>query len=137
MKSIPLRHIILPRNEDLMSQIPDHYSVAKIAAHVADLTDNAIVSAIVRTAAAEGITDLYLMDKGFVLSALLEEIKRLKPKTNADRIRAMTDEELCKFLYSHKFFDMCEEGCSECSYVGDCESRLAEWLKQPVEGGAE
>ena len=52
-------------------------------------------------------------------------------QTNADRIRAMTDEELCDFLYSYKYFDMCEEGCGECRYHGDCERRLADWLKQP------
>lgn len=56
--------------------------------------------------------------------------------TNADRIRAMSDEELAEFLYSYKFCDMCEEGCGECRYHGDCERRLAEWLKQPVKEDA-
>lgn len=57
-----------------------------------------------------------------------------KPKqTNADRIRAMSDEELCDFLYSYKFFEICNEGCGECTYQGECVRRLAEWLKQPVE----
>ena len=56
--------------------------------------------------------------------------------TNADRIRAMTDEELCEFLSQYKFCDICEEGCENCSYNGDCERRLADWLKQPAEGDA-
>lgn len=62
-----------------------------------------------------------------------DKCKSFKPDymTNADRIRAMSDEELCEFLYSYKFCDMCEEGCGECHYHGDCERRLAEWLKQP------
>ena len=57
-----------------------------------------------------------------------------QPMTNADRIRAMSDEELCKFLGEYKFFDMCEEGCDACTYSGDCDKRLLEWLEQPAEG---
>lgn len=56
-----------------------------------------------------------------------------KPQTNADRIRAMSDEELCKFLGEYKFCDICEEGCDSCTYNGDCDKRLLEWLKQPAE----
>ena len=55
-----------------------------------------------------------------------------KPKTNADRIRAMSDEELVKLLsrfsaYSCIFHDKdCEhESCVDC---------CKEWLKQPAEG---
>ena len=55
------------------------------------------------------------------------------PKTNADRIRAMTDEELCEFLGEYKFCDICEEGCDSCTYNGDCDKRLLDWLKQPAE----
>lgn len=55
------------------------------------------------------------------------------PKTNADRIRAMTDEELCEFLGEYKFCDICEEGCDACTYSGDCDKRLLDWLKQPAE----
>lgn len=53
--------------------------------------------------------------------------------TNADRIRAMTDEELCEFLGEYKFCDICEEGCDACTYSGDCDKRLLDWLKQPAE----
>ena len=55
-----------------------------------------------------------------------------KPKTNADRIRAMSDEELVKLLsefsaYSCIFHDKdCEfENCVDC---------VTHWLKQPAEG---
>lgn len=41
--------------------------------------------------------------------------------TNADRIRAMSDEEMAEFLYT-EFLD--EEGSK---------SRITEWLKQPAE----
>jgi hypothetical protein len=57
-----------------------------------------------------------------------------KPQTNADRIRAMSDEELCKFLGECKFCDICDEGCNNCTYNGDCDKRLLDWLKQPAEG---
>ena len=64
------------------------------------------------------------------------------PKTNADKIRSMTDEELAKFLSNG--FDC--EGC-ELSYIEDiwnethcngkhneCWKNLLDWLKQPAEG---
>ena len=57
-----------------------------------------------------------------------------KQQTNADRIRAMSDEKLCDFLSQYKFCDICEEGCDACTYNGDCDKRLLEWLKQPAEG---
>lgn len=53
--------------------------------------------------------------------------------SNADRIRAMGDEELCDFLGQYSFFEMCDEGCDACTYKGNCDKRLLEWLKQPAE----
>ena len=55
------------------------------------------------------------------------------PKTNADRIRAMSDEELRKFLGECKFCDICVEGCDSCTYNGDCDKRLLDWLQSPAE----
>lgn len=58
-----------------------------------------------------------------------------KPQTNADRIRAMSDEELADFLdrwemgdvdYSKTFCDLCD-GQYDCH--DDC---LMDWLKSPV-----
>lgn len=57
---------------------------------------------------------------------------KAKPQTNADRIRAMSDEELAKFLGEYQFADMCDEGCENCTYHGDCDKRILEWLKQPT-----
>jgi len=54
-----------------------------------------------------------------------------KPQTNADRIRAMTDEELASFLY-HSWNNAlwCNGGCDgECS----CEPCWLNWLKQEVD----
>ena len=49
------------------------------------------------------------------------------PMTNADRIRAMTDEELREFLCSNT-------QCEVCGYEawGGCE--LLKWLQMPAEG---
>lgn len=50
-----------------------------------------------------------------------------KPMTNADRIRSMTDEELC---------DWVSDGCpqDECdSSIIDCWTCWMRWLKQPAE----
>ena len=68
-----------------------------------------------------------------------------KAKTNADRIRAMTDEELAKFvankivnIESHK---MIEQGhtptATQLSALGHtCYCTLVQWLQQPAEGDA-
>ena len=63
----------------------------------------------------------------------IEPCGRHEPITNADRIRAMSDEELCDFLSQYKFCDICVEGCADCTYHGDCDKRLLEWLKQPAD----
>jgi hypothetical protein len=51
---------------------------------------------------------------------------RKKQQTNADRIRAMTDEELAKMVVCPHAgnWDLCKDDCKKC--------RL-EWLKQPAE----
>lgn len=58
------------------------------------------------------------------------EFDECKPQTNADRIRAMSDEELAKFLYTDP---MCE-GQRYCSEYG-CEDCILDWLRQPVKDG--
>ena len=49
-----------------------------------------------------------------------------KPKTNADRIRAMRDEELKEFICSIL-------QCKFCKFEGFGGCELLEWLKQPAE----
>ena len=57
-----------------------------------------------------------------------------KPQTNADRIRAMSDEELAEGLDSLRYgfgCELCEKvfrGCDE-----NCRTHFMEWLKQPAE----
>ena len=56
-----------------------------------------------------------------------------KPKTNADRIRSMSDGELAQFLY--KSFG-CSINCpayDTCDAQGACVEFLATWLKQEAE----
>ena len=57
----------------------------------------------------------------------LDYPKPYKPKTNADRIRAMSDDELKEFICSILQCEFCKfEGW------GGCE--LLEWLQMPAEG---
>ena len=54
-----------------------------------------------------------------------------KPKTNADRIREMSDEELAKLLNSGTF--ICGRLKDVCEDMPGCEERLLAWLKSPAE----
>lgn len=56
--------------------------------------------------------------------------------TNADRIRAMSDEELCLFLMEAPAVPCDEKISSMMKKNGcdDCQSCIKEWLQQPVEG---
>lgn len=64
-----------------------------------------------------------------------EECESYEPKTNADKIRGMTDEELAEF-----FFEPNQEFCRKCKYLGSdcdglyCKESMLDWLKQPAEG---
>ena len=70
---------------------------------------------------------------------LMQELARCcvdhpKVKTNADRIRAMTDEELAKFIPDWSYTNACK--CGEKPYVAcnnECEKCVSEWLQQPAE----
>ncbi len=63
----------------------------------------------------------------------LDYPKPRKAQTNADRIRAMSDEELAKMLTVGKV----AFACFECREIGDgecsmkCDERCLEWLQQP------
>ena len=60
-----------------------------------------------------------------------------KWQTNADRIRAMSDEELANWLdYMYGRCDWCDTnkvGTDDCSDIA-CTDCILEWLKQPAEG---
>ena len=58
-----------------------------------------------------------------------------RPKTNADRIRSMTDEQLAEFLEYGGFWD---EICDECKHLDGCQdsvfcsSRTLKWLQKEI-----
>lgn len=62
------------------------------------------------------------------------EFAKVKPiLTNADRIRAMTDEEMASFLYhSWDNASWCNGGCDG---EWNCEPCWLDWLKQEVDDG--
>ena len=55
-------------------------------------------------------------------------------RTNADRIRAMSDEELARFLAENEWECETYNDCAKCPRMTDdgCVS-LSKWLKQPAE----
>ena len=55
-----------------------------------------------------------------------EALKQLEKKTNADRIRAMTDEELAEYL-ANICYDLWK------MFVADPKKMWLEWLKQEIE----
>lgn len=59
---------------------------------------------------------------------------RTKPQTNADRIRAMSDEELARFLAENEWECETYNDCAKCPRMTDdgCVS-LSKWLKQPAD----
>ncbi len=125
-----LMHYAFPRDQiqldGTMAELP-----MKIAAVVEDTTDNVIVAAILAAARTEGVTDLYLLDKKFIMEAIQEKKEREnhKPRTNADRIRSMNDEELAKLLMDIPDIPCDEKMTATCN---DCEPCILEWLRRPV-----
>lgn len=65
----------------------------------------------------------------------LESQRKVKPKTNADRIRNMTDEELAKLLSTGTF--ICERREDICENMPGCEECRLAWLKAPAESEGE
>lgn len=59
-----------------------------------------------------------------------------KPKTNADRVRAMSDEELAEFLcgFNGCYSDKCP-GAELCEFGGGLANGLKKWLQQPAKEG--
>ena len=58
----------------------------------------------------------------------------MPPMTNADHIRAMSDEELANFIPDWSYTKACK--CDEQEFIGcdnQCEKCVFEWLQQPAE----
>lgn len=56
-----------------------------------------------------------------------------KTPSNADRIRAMTDEELAEFIPYWSYTNACKCGKHYDDCNNECEKCVAEWLQQPAE----
>ena len=57
-----------------------------------------------------------------------------KPQTNADSIRAMSDEELAKILVDGFCCNLCKyKDTNRWDCPEECEKCCVEWLKQPAE----
>ena len=54
------------------------------------------------------------------------------PQTNADRIRAMSDEELVAFIGNNSLCDRIQDEGTWCGNRGVCGGCLVEWLQQPA-----
>ena len=77
----PLRHIKIsdPFSNLQYSIDKNIYTITqKVQAQITDLSEKAIVQAIIDFAKEQGYTDLYLIDKEFIISAILHEIERRK-----------------------------------------------------------
>lgn len=69
---------------------------------------------------------------GDCIASFSQEVKR-RVRTNADRIRAMTDEELAEFIHSTLDSVWCPPEEMPCDR--DCISCWLAWLQQPHEEG--
>lgn len=66
---------------------------------------------------------------------LAQALDRFNRKTNADKLRALNDEELAKMLSrSGKYFccdpDKCDPRSERCDYGDECEECWLDWLRQ-------
>lgn len=77
-KPTPLKLIRIetPELDILDQQSPIYQITNKLAVIAADAMDNAILDEIIRTAKAEGITDLIVLDKKFIVEAIREKMER-------------------------------------------------------------
>ena len=69
------------------------------------------------------------------LAQRVANYKREHPKTNADRIRAMTDEELAEIISSLGNCDTCYLYHRGCDLNISCKKAVLIWLKKEVDDG--
>ena len=125
-----LMHYQFPRDQiqldGTMAELPQ-----KIAAAVEDATDKAIVAAVLAAARAEEVTDLYLLDKTFIMDAIREKKERENPKplTN-EELRQMKEATPVWWQYSEKtgFWCLAQTGVvmvpsGRCYDISECEGR--------------
>lgn len=89
---------------------------------------------------AEGVRKGFELAMNWVSACEPADVREnVPPATNADRIRAMADEELAEWICSHITECSRCEGRNvngiECSFRDGRPYGLIDWLKSPVEGG--
>ncbi len=101
-------------------------TIREATVRMAERWEEAVVCEIVKEARLAGFTEVTVLNKEVILEALRRYT--MPPKTNADKIRAMTDEELAVVI-------MCPWGTEPdlCCTKGTCLDCCLEWLKQPAE----
>ena len=80
----------------------------------------------------------YLKSCSGMTKAVCEKHKLRIPRTKADLIRAMTDEELAELLYAHKCVDciLFSHDCKVEETLGSgktCDERILDWLREEAE----
>lgn len=74
--------------------------------------------------------------KDIILYGDTWECDYISVPTNADRIRAMSDEELAKFLCNFRSCDSSKHPCNGCKAEPHCHTGhngMIDWLQQPAE----
>ena len=108
-------------------------TIREAAVRMAERWEESVVCEIVKEARMAGYTEATVLNKEVILEALRRYV--MPPKTNADRIRAMTDEELAEFIsdVSKACQDSYCGNCFRCKFPWCSSVDTETWLKQPTE----
>ena len=116
MKLPPMKYIKLPQPEIKPINFDETVwsFTSKLGAYVTDVTDKAIIDAIIKYATEQGFSDLYLIDEEFIKSAIIHEIQRRETME-------LKRDEIIKAL------ECCnKDDCDNCpNTFGNCYSNLA------------
>ena len=73
-----------------------------------------------------------LLGTGYLIMKIAERVRKRRPRTHADMIRNMSDEELAE-LISHPKVNYCQKAEGTCTWDDDCAICCLEWLKKEVD----
>lgn len=114
-----------PENVEITINGDTISSVREASVRMVERWEEAVVSEIVKEARLAGYTEVTVLNKEVIFEALRRYLAT--PRTNADRIRAMSDKELAFAIICPR--DMgadittCADTCMECSL---------RWLQEPA-----
>lgn len=113
-----------PENVEITINGDTLSTTREAAVRMVERWEESVVGEIVKEARLAGFTEVTVLNKEVILDAL--QRYTMPPKTNADKIRAMTDEELAYWI-------MCPYDSPYCTGTDQCIECTLEWLKQPAE----